>query len=90
MGNTLTAWVWITEGPGKRISEKSLPMLEWPKNGVSMVSVQAFHLHGHHYALYFFSLFWGHVFSAFQHTLGTFCHGEMLKSSLNFSGENVK
>jgi hypothetical protein len=27
----------------------------------------------------FFSLFWGHVFFAFQHNLGTFCRGELLK-----------
>jgi hypothetical protein len=38
---------------------------------------QAFQLH--HVHLVFFSLFWGHVFSAFQHNLGTFCHGELLK-----------
>jgi hypothetical protein len=29
--------------------------------------------------LYFFSLFWGHVFFAFQHNLGTFCCGQLLK-----------
>jgi hypothetical protein len=27
----------------------------------------------------FFSLFWGNVFFAFQHNLGTFCRGELLK-----------
>jgi hypothetical protein len=41
-------------------------------------SMQAFQLHGHPYTLYFFSLFWGHVFFAF-HNLGTFCCGELLK-----------
>jgi hypothetical protein len=40
--------------------------------------IQAFQLHGHLYTLYFFSLFWGHVFFAF-HILGTFCRGELLK-----------
>jgi hypothetical protein len=40
---------------------------------------QAFQLHGDLYTLYFFSLFWGHVFFAFQHNLGTFCRGELLK-----------
>jgi hypothetical protein len=40
--------------------------------------------------LVFFSLFWGHVFFAFQHNLGTFCRGELLKLSLNFSGQNLK
>jgi hypothetical protein len=39
----------------------------------------AFQLHGHLYTLYFFSLFWGHVFFSFQHNLGTFCRGELLK-----------
>jgi hypothetical protein len=39
---------------------------------------QAFQLHRHLYTLYFFSLFWGHVFFAF-HNLGTFCRGELLK-----------
>jgi hypothetical protein len=38
---------------------------------------QAFQLHGDLYTLYFFSLFWGHVFFAFQHNLGTFCRGEL-------------
>jgi hypothetical protein len=42
------------------------------------VNIQAFQLHAHLYTLYFFSLFWGHVFFAF-HNLGTFCHGELLK-----------
>jgi hypothetical protein len=41
--------------------------------------MQAFQLLGHLYTLYFFSLFWGHVFFAFQHNLGTFCCGELLK-----------
>jgi hypothetical protein len=40
---------------------------------------QAFQLHGHLYTLYFFSLFWGHGFFAFQHNLGTFCRSELLK-----------
>jgi hypothetical protein len=44
---------------------------------------QAFQLHGYLYTLYFFSLFWRHVFFAFQHNLGTFCRGELLKLSLN-------
>jgi hypothetical protein len=39
---------------------------------------QAFQLHGHLCTLYFFSLFWGHVFFAF-HNLGTFCRSELLK-----------
>jgi hypothetical protein len=40
---------------------------------------QAFQLHGYLYTLYFFSLFWGHVFFALQHNLGTFRRGELLK-----------
>jgi hypothetical protein len=40
---------------------------------------QAFQLHGDLYTLYFFSLFWGRVFFTFQHNLGTFCRGELLK-----------
>jgi hypothetical protein len=40
---------------------------------------QAFQLHGDLYTLYFFSLFWGHVFFAFQHNLATFCRGKLLK-----------
>jgi hypothetical protein len=47
--------------------------------GRVLVSTQAFQLHGHLCTLYFFSLFWGHVFFAFQHNLGTFCRGKLLK-----------
>jgi hypothetical protein len=44
-----------------------------------MLFIQAFQLHGDLYTMYFFSLFWGHVFFAFQHNLGTYCCGELLK-----------
>jgi hypothetical protein len=46
--------------------------------GLLTFGSQAFQLHRHLYTLYFFSLFWGHVFFAF-HNLGTFCRGELLK-----------
>jgi hypothetical protein len=38
----------------------------------AFVYYQTFQLHGYFYTLYFFSLFWGHVFFAFQHNLGFF------------------
>jgi hypothetical protein len=52
---------------------------EYCETSPQKLIAQAFQLHGDLYTLYFISLFWGHVFFALQHNLGTFCHGQNLK-----------